>query len=145
MSRTHNTIRNSVWGLGQKALMLISPFIIRTLIIKTLGADYLGLNGLFVSILQVLNLVELGFSSAITFSLYKPIAEKNIPVVCGLMNVYKKIYRYVGFGILGLGLFFSPFLSFVIKGDVPSDINIYLLYYLYLFNTASSYLLFAYK
>lgn len=145
MSRTHNTIRNSLWGMGQKILMLLAPFIIRTLIIKTLGAEYLGLNSLFVSVLQVLNLAELGFSSAITFSLYKPIAEKNVSVVCGLMCVYRKIYRYVGCGILVAGLLFMPFLSLVIKGDVPTDINIYILYVLYLFNTVISYLLFAYK
>lgn len=145
MDRTRNTLRNGIWGIGQKVLMLLAPFVIRTLIIKNLGAEYLGLNGLFVSLLQVLNLVELGFSSAITFSLYKPIAEDNKIVICGLLNVYKKIYKGVGIGILTIGLILSPFLRFIIKGDIPSDINLHLLYFLYLFNTVISYLLFAYK
>ena len=57
--------------------MLFFPFIIRTILIKSLGADYLGLNSLFTSILTVLNLAELGFSSAVVFNMYKPIAEND--------------------------------------------------------------------
>lgn len=145
MSRTRNTLRNGIWGAGQKVLMLFAPFIIRTLIIKNLGAEYLGLNGLFISLLQVLNLAELGFSSAITFSLYKPIAENNTTIVCGFLNIYKKIYKGVGLSILAVGLILSPFLHFIIKGNIPSDVNLHTLYFLYLFNTVVSYLLFAYK
>ena len=40
-----------------------------------LGMEYVGLNSLFTSILSVLNLAELGVGSAMTFSMYKPIAE----------------------------------------------------------------------
>lgn len=38
-----------------------------------------------------------------------------------------------------------PFLHKFISGDVPDDINIYLLFIIYLINTAGSYLLFAYQ
>ena len=40
------------------------PFATRTVLIYTLGAAYLGLNSLFVSILQVLSLAELGFRNS---------------------------------------------------------------------------------
>ena len=77
MSRTENAIRNMAWGTIERLIMIIIPFITRTVIIQILGSEYLGLNSLFASILQVLNLSELGFSSAIVFSMYKPIAEKD--------------------------------------------------------------------
>ena len=118
---------------------------IRTLVINELGANYLGLSGLYVSILQVLNMAELGISSAIVFSLYRPLAEKDKNTVCALMALYRKLYRYIGLGILTVGLCVTPFLSHIIKGDVPNDINIYLLFLLYLANTSLSYLLYAYK
>lgn len=144
-SRTANATRNIVWGTLNKCVMLIVPFIIRTIIIKTLGADYLGLSSLFTSILQVLNLTEMGFSSAVVFCLYKPIAENDEDAICALMAFYKKIYRIIGLIILIIGVLLCPFLPHLINGSWPSDINIYVLYIIYLSNTAVSYLLFSYK
>ena len=145
MNRIRNATRNIIFGLINKIIVLIFPFIIRTFIIKTLGSDYLGLNSLFTSILQVLNLAELGFSSAIVYSMYKPIAEKNTKTICALMNLYKKIYRIIGIIIIVLGMLLLPFLKIFINGTYPSNTNIYVLYLIYLFNTGITYFLFAYK
>lgn len=145
MSRKSNTIRNIKFGMINKIIMLFFPFIMRTIIITKLGGEYAGLNSLFTSILQVLNLAELGIGSAITFSLYKPLAEKQTDIVCSIMNLYKKIYRIIGLIILIVGLILLPFLSFFIKGSVPNNINIYILYCIYLFNTVLTYFLYSYK
>ena len=145
MSRTKNATRNIISGLISKMVYLVFPFIIRSVIIQTLGSEYLGLSSLFTSILQVLNLAEMGFSGAIIYSMYKPIAERDMVTVCGLMNLYKKIYRIIGIIILLIGLAIMPFLPNLIEGNVPVGANIYMLYMLYLFNTVSTYFLFAYK
>lgn len=145
VNRTRQTLHNSFWGFWERTIHLLFPFILRTIIIKVLSIDYLGLNGLFVSILQVLNMAELGFSSAITYSLYKPIAENDRPFMWAMMCLYRRIYKYIGYGIFTIGLVITPFIPYIIKGDVPDDINIYTLYWLYLANTSLSYLLFAYK
>lgn len=145
MQRSLNAIRNIIFGLINKIVVLLGPFIIRTIIIRQLGSEYLGLNSLFTSILQVLNLTELGFSSAVVFSMYKPIAEKDTNTICALMNLYKKIYRIIGTVILLVGLSILPFIDKFINGTYPSDINIYILYLIYLFNTSITYFLFAYK
>ena len=92
-SRTKNATRNIFSGLVNKIIMLLFPFIIRTIMIKKLGTEFLGLNSLFSSILQVLNLAELGFGSAVVFSMYKPIAEGDKKTICALLNLYKKIYK----------------------------------------------------
>ena len=103
-SRTYNAKRNIFWGLVNKFITLSLPFIIRTIIIRKLGVEYLGLGSLYSSILQVLNMAELGFSSAIIFNLYKPIAENDTGKICALMALYRKIYRIIGLGILTVGL-----------------------------------------
>ena len=144
-SRIRNTRRNIIWGMINKMVILIVPFIIRTVIIRSMGPDYLGLTSLFTSILQVLNLTELGFSSAVVFCMYKPIAEDDTDTLCALLNMFRKVYRLIGCTILLVGLAISPFLPKLIKGTWPSDINIYLLYFIYLACTVVSYLLFAYK
>lgn len=145
IQRTANTKRSAFWGTINKFITLLLPYLIRTVMIKTLGADYLGLNSLFSSILQVLNLTELGFSSAIVYSMYKPVAEKDNETLCALLNLYRKIYRYIGLIILGVGLLLVPFLPYLIKGETPVDVSVYVIYIVYLLNTVISYLLFAYK
>ena len=144
-SRTKNATRNIFAGLTNKIVHLVFPFIIRSVIIQSLGTKYLGLSSLFASILQVLNLAELGFSNAIIYNMYRPVAEKDKATICALLNLYKKIYRIIGIVILVGGLVLLPFLPNLIKGDVPADINLYILYAIYLVNTASTYFLFAYK
>lgn len=143
--RTYNVIRNISSGLIYKLISIFLPFILRTVMIHYMGIQYAGLNTLFSSILQVLSMAELGFGSALTFSLYKPLVDNDEKKICELLNLYKIIYRRLGFIILGIGLVLVPFLKYLIKGTYPGDINIYILYYIYLFNTCISYFLFAYK
>lgn len=141
---TKNTIQGSFWGLLNKILSILLPFVIRTIIIRKLGAEYAGLNSLFNSILQVLNLADLGIGSAMVYAMYKPILNDDFPKVSALLNFYKKAYFIIGTVILTAGLLVMPFLNYLVKGDIPSDINIYTLFVIYLFNTVSSYYFFSY-
>ena len=68
-----NTRKNFASGLVYRIAFLLFQFITRTVIIWQLGAEYSGLDSLFTSILQVLNLTELGVGNALVFSMYKPI------------------------------------------------------------------------
>lgn len=145
LERTKNSINNAIWGFLNKAVMLLGPFIVRTVLIYKLSADYAGLNSLFSSILSILSLSELGFSNAIVYSMYKPIAEDDSKTICALLRLYRKAYRIIGIVILGVGFILTPFLRFMIKGSVPPDVNLYILYFIFLFNTVISYFLFAYK
>ena len=143
--RLKNAIRNTISGIASRIITIVFPFIIRTVIIKKIGIDYAGLNGLFSSVLMMLSISELGFGSALVYSMYKPIAEADNDKVCALLNFYKKIYRIVGCVILTLGLALLPFIRSFINGDVPDDINVYVLYLVFLLNTVIGYFAFAYK
>ena len=143
--RLKKSIRNTISGIASRIITIIFPFIIRTVIIKKIGMDYAGLNGIFSSVLTMLSISELGFGSALVYSMYKPIAEADDEQVCALLNFYKKVYRIVGCVILALGLAILPFIRLLINGEVPADINVYVLYLVFLLNTVISYFVFAYK
>ena len=145
IQRTKNAARNVVFGVLYKSYITIVPFFIRTAIIYFLGVQYLGLNGIFASILNVLNLAELGVGEAMVFSMYKPIAEDDAPTISALMNLYRKYYRLIGLVIGALGLLLLPFLRYLIKDELPRDVNLYILYLMYLSVTVLSYWLYAYK
>lgn len=144
-SRTKNSALTMLSSGVRQILTVLLTFVSRTVFIHTLGADYLGLNGLFSNILSILALSELGIGSAISFYLYKPIADKDIHRIRILMNFYKVCYRIVGLSILGIGICLIPFLPRLVKFEQQIPVNLYLVYFLYLLNTASSYLFFAYK
>lgn len=145
IERTRNASRNIIFGVVLKLYQIFVPFLIRTAMIHLMGMQYLGLSSLFTSILQVLNLAELGVDSAMVYSMYKPIAEDDEITICALMNLYKIYYRIIGLIIAVIGVIATPFIPKLISGDVPSDINIYILYLLNLAATVLSYWLFAYK
>ena len=144
-SRTENVKRNMMWSLINTVINIALPFVNKTVMIYVLGAQYTGLNSLFASILSMLSLAELGFGAAVVFSMYKPVAEGDDKMVCALLNLYRKIYRIIGLAILTFGLVLMPFLPYLIKDDLPNDINIYVLYVPYLASTVLGYLMFSYR
>ena len=140
--RIRGARRNALWGLAEKLLALALPFLTRTALIHTLGLPYGGLGGLFSSILQLLSLGELGLSSAVIFSLYKPLAENGDDAVCALMRFYRRAYRFIGLCMLGLGLLATPFLHLLIKADYPPGLNIGAAYMAYLANSCVGFFVF---
>ena len=145
IERTKNASRNIFFGVILKAYQILVPFLMRTAMIYLMGVQYLGLNSLFTSVLQVLNLAELGVGSAMVYSMYKPIAEDDNITICALMKLYRTYYRVIGLVIAVVGCALTPFIPHLIKSDVPAGINIYILYLLNLGATVLSYWLFAYK
>lgn len=136
--RVKNSIYNSFANLAVNMSVTIFSFIVRTIFIRQLGEQYLGLDGLYTNILSLLSLAELGFSSAISFSLYEPLAKNNTKKISQLMYYFKNIYRKIAIIILVAGLCLLPFLGVIVKGYTVSG-NIYIIYLLYLVSTASSY------
>ena len=145
LDKSKNARRNIIYGVINKIVTLLFPFLCQTVLIRTLGAEYNGLKGLFSSILSILSLAELGVGAALVFSMYKPIADGDKVTICALLNLYKKLYQYIGTIIFVVGILLVPFLPHLISGECPKEINLTVLYALYLFNTVISYLMYAYK
>ena len=145
MNRTKNAARNMVFGLILNIYKILIPFVVRTVMIWKLGEEYTGLNGLFSSLLQLLNLAELGVGFAMVYTMYRPVAEEDGEKICALLNLYRRYYHRIGLFILFLGLALTPVLPRLIHGDLPGDLNLYVLYLMSLGSTVLSYLLFSYK
>lgn len=144
-NRTRNSIRNIFFATVDRLVTLLVPFVIRTIMIKTLGPEYLGLSNLFASILTVLSLAELGVGSAMVYAMYRPVAEDDKTAISALLKLYRTIYRFIGGFILTVGLALMPFLRSLINGDIPAELNLYIVYLLSLAQTVFSYFFGAYK
>lgn len=142
-SRTNNVIKNTSVTITCHIIFLVSTFICRTIFTKMLGAEYLGIGGLFTNILTILSFAELGLGSTLVYRLYKPLAEKDENKIAIYIKLYKKIYNIIIVIILIAGIAVVPFLKYLVSAPNVKE-NIVLLYLLYLLQTITSYL-FVYK
>ena len=143
MSRTENFLKNVKAAFAFRVIVAIVNFSARKVFVMVLTTEYLGLNGVFSNILELLSLSELGIGSAITYSLYKPLAEDDREQVASLMALYRRVYRVVGVLVILLGGALAPFLPLLIR-DMPDIPHIYLIYMIFVLNSALSYF-YAYK
>lgn len=139
-SRTKNSARNvAISVIIQIATILVS-FICRTVFIKIMNADYLGVNGLFSNILAILSFSELGISSAIIYNMYKPAYEDDTHKLSALLNFYKVAYRLIAFIVLIIGIGVLPFIDSFINGASNIAESLCWIYILFLLSTVCSYL-----
>ena len=139
MTRTENVKKILFFNIIKFATQMVLQFVLRTALIYIMGAEYLGLNGLFTNIFSFLSLTELGIGTAIAFSMYKPVADGDTEKVKSLQALYKKFYKIITIAVTVIGLIILPFLDVFISGDVTVDINIYWLYVMYLVNAIVGY------
>jgi len=142
--RTRKSIRNISVMLLTQFITLALAFASRTVFIKTLGAEYLGLNGLFFNILNALSLAEMGIGTAISYALYKPIAENDTEQIKSILAFYRKCYFFIGIFVITIGCLILPFLPYLIKGEVTVPVNIHSIYLCFLANSVVAYF-FAHK
>lgn len=134
-------MRNTLFGVSGQLISQLLAFVYRTVFIYYLNSNFLGVQGLFSNILSLLSIAELGIGNALTFSMYKPLAQKDIRKVQALMGYYEKTYHFIAGVVAIVGLSLTPFLDFFIK-DVPKEItHLQLIYFLYVFDSVASYCL----
>lgn len=139
-SRTEYSARNTTVAMFARVIAILIGYLSRIVFTHTLAEDYVGINGLFTDILNVLALSELGVGTAITYALYKPIAEKDIEKQKSLMKLYRSFYRIVAGIVLVCGLMVIPFMGILIN-DKPQVEHLILIYLMYLFSSVLSYLM----
>ena len=136
--RTLNSIKNMASGFGVMIVSIILGFITRKVFVDSIGLEYLGLNGVLQNILGVMTLIESGFATSVIFNLYKPIANNDHPRIIALLQLYRKVYRYMALGVFFCALAIFPFLNHLIK-DAQNLDYISVVYFIFLFNSLIQY------
>lgn len=138
--RKRNSIFNIIGSLGSNFVVMVFNFITQAVLIKTLGVEYSGVNGLFTNILTMLSIAELGIGTTIIYKLYRPIADDDKETIKAWMKFYKICYRFIAIIVTIIGLLIIPFIPNIV-GEVNIKESITILYLVCLLDTVLSYLM----
>jgi len=139
-SRTEYSAHNTTVAMFSRAFAIVMGYVLRIVFTHTLSASYVGINGLFMDILNILSLSEMGLETAISYALYRPIADNDIEKQKSVMRLFRRFYNTVAVVVFGLGLLVIPFMDVLVKNQQEVG-HITFIYILYLVNTSLSYML----
>lgn len=127
-------------AIGFKLITMVMAIIVKVVLVDVCGNEVNGLNALYLSIIGMLSVAELGVGSAITFCMYKPIVEGKNEVVSALYHLFKKLYLLIGCVIFCAGLAITPFLRYFAKDYAEINVNMYVTFLLLLTSVTATYL-----
>jgi len=122
-----------------KVVTLVLGIFVKRQLILTCGNEVNGLNALYLSIIGILSVAELGVGSAITFCMYRPIVDNDRDKVAALYQLFRRLYVIIGVIVLVFGLIFTPFIKVFAKDYIELDVNLYLTFILMLISVVVTY------
>lgn len=129
MSRVALTIKNAWIALVFQLFYVITQFFSRDIFLEKLGDSFIGTVETLKSILQFLNLSELGIGAAVGFSLYRPIYENNREKINEIIGYLGFLYKRIGFFVLISATLLMMFFPLFFKN---TDINLPIIYFLFI-------------
>ena len=141
--RTKKALRNVFAGWLGQILMIFLNLFMRRYFLAVLGEECLGMNSLFANIITLLSMAEMGIGTAITYSLYEPLAQGDQEKIISLMRLFKTAYCCIGIAVITGGLCLTPALPFFTHNEIFTY-DVHMIYFLFLANVGVSYF-FSYK
>ena len=114
-SRVKNTSRNLIYAVILQIVKIALVFLIRIVFVYKLGEVYLGINGLFTNVIGILSLADLWMTTALMYSLYKPLAENDEQKIRMYINYFRKVYYVIALMVTVIGIAIIPFLKYLVN------------------------------
>ena len=120
-NRLFNAVRNILWRFIVLLMTVVANLIIPRYIILIYGSEVNGLSASINHVLMIVNLIQAGLGSSVTYLLYKPIEDKDRAVIASILTSAKRIYKYISIAVLLLGTVASVIFAYVVKTELPRD------------------------
>lgn len=144
MNQKKILIKNSGTSVVSQIISTVLQFVVRTVLLRCVGVEYLGISETFASVLNTLSITELGFQTAVVYNLYRPLNDKDYNKVGQVLAILKMVYRFIGIVFLVFGMVLTPFCHIFLKDITVPITEVKVLFLLQACNSAISYFL-AYK
>jgi len=128
MKRTRNAFRNTIVSFGGFLLIFLFGVVIRRLFLDNLNFENLGYEGLFASIMLVINTLDFGAGTVLLYKLYRELSSGSEAQARMILQVFARLYRWVAVLILTVGVGIMPFLHLLIRETVTDWGYVYTIY-----------------
>lgn len=121
--------------ISNTAITSILSLVATNLIIKNYGSDFNGIVATATQIVNLLLIVEGGFSLAINVALFKPFVDNDINEINAIMSASKKVFKKMGLLFLLIGVVVSLIYPLFVKSNLDYLI-IFLIFLMVVFGAA---------
>lgn len=119
VNKNRYSIYNAATALGLTLVNGLFGIIATHYIISAFGSDFNGLNSTANQIINMLLVLEGGFTLASNVALFVPLANKDILTVNGILLSTRKRFRRIGKIFLLLGILVSIIYTCAVHSDLP--------------------------
>lgn len=133
--KTKSSLLNAITMILQTGVMSLLSLISTNLILKNYGSDFNGVVATASQFINLLLIVEGGFSLAINVALFKPYVENDIDKINSIMSASKKTFFKIGSIFAIIGLIISLIYPLFIKSNLDY-ITIFLIFLMVMSATA---------
>lgn len=137
--RTKYAIKNISISILSQVIIILLGFASRKVFVDSLGAEYLGVNGLLSNVLSMMVLIESGIGISIVYNLYKPLADENREKIIALVQLYKNAYTALAIIMLVISSVLYPFMGYLMNTDTDIQ-GIFVVYFIFVGKNIISYM-----
>ena len=106
-TRTKSTVLNIYGSIIYQLISAVSNIVVRKIFLIYFSADYLGLDGLFSNLINMLTLVDFGVGASCVYFIIRALAGNDEKELSLYYNFYSRIYKIVGIIIVIIGIILS--------------------------------------
>ncbi|GAB7306463.1 MULTISPECIES: polysaccharide biosynthesis protein [Enterococcus] len=134
MNKTRKSLLNAITSVLLSLINGLTSIIVIQKIIEIYGSDFNGLNSTVNQLINMLLVVEGGFTLAISVSLFAPLTNDDFDLINRILSASEKIFKKIGWLFLLLGTIVTIIASILIKSNLPYTI-IFLSFYMMVVST----------
>ena len=120
-SRSKNSILNAISAMALTLVNGLLGVVVTKMVISHYGSDFNGLNSTANQIVNMLLILEGGFTVASNVSLFAPLTNGDINTVNGILSATLKKFRKIALLFLGIGAAVAVGYGFMVKSQLPTE------------------------
>lgn len=120
-NKNKNSILNAITAMGLTLTNGLFGIIVTRFVIASFGSDFNGLNSTANQIVNVLLILEGGFTLASNVALFSPLTNKDYDTVNAILSATKKKFRRVSLIFLLVGLVAAVGYAFAANSTLPRE------------------------
>lgn len=120
-NRSKISFLNAVTAMAMTLVNGLLGIVVTRLVIESFGSDFNGVNSTANQIVNVLLILEGGFTMASNVALFSPLTRRDYELVNGVLSATRKKFRQIGVFFLAVSIGVSVAYGFAVNSALPSE------------------------